>query len=225
MTTDTAPATASVILPMSALAAIAPFMGNKDVRYYLNGVLVQAARGATADADAYGTRLVATDGHMLLVVKADGAAPTDDAPESGWTGPDTIVPRALVDWALKQRGQTLVTIERNGDDVTMTAGGLKMTAPRVDGRFPDWQAVFPIAEADHAPAGFDAALIGVLAKAAIAAHKAGNGSRRHGPALTIEPAGERGARFAFAMPDALTARGVIMPLRGKAVPLDLEAVL
>ena len=45
------------------------------------------------------------------------------------------------------------------------------------------------------------------------------------PAVTIEPVGERSARFAFAMPEGLTARGVVMPMRGGAVDLDLAAVL
>lgn len=214
MTTDTAH---TCIVPMAALSAVAPFMAKNDVRYYLNGMLVQAARGATADATETGTRLVATDGHMALAVRHTDA--------DGWTGPDTIVPRALVEWALKQKGAKLVTVTREGDDVTIEAGGLRMTAPRIDGRFPDWQAAMPAVAGEYAATGFDADLLARICKAATAARKASAVRRRTGPAVTIEPVGERSARFAFEMPDGLTARGVVMPMRDSAVGLDLAAVL
>lgn len=216
MTNDTAN---TCTIPMAALAAVAPFMGQRDVHSYLNGMLVQAARGATAGAAETGTRLVATDGHMALAVRH--AEPGAQA----WTGPDTIVPRALVEWALKQKGATTVTITRQGDGVTLEANGLRMTAPRIDATFPDWRAVFPQVQRDYAATGYDAGLIARICKAATAARKAGGVRRRTGQAVTIEPVGERSARFAFEMPDGLTARGVVMPMRGSAVDLDLTAVL
>ena len=221
MTTETETVTATAVLPMTALAAVAPFMSAKDFRSYLNGLLLQAATGATATGAETGTRLVATDGNMALAVRHA------DAELTAWTGPDTIVPRALVEWALKQKGAPLVTVTRAGDDVTVEAGGLRMTAPRIDGRFPDWQRVMPAVPGTYAAAGFDADLIARICKAATAARKASGARRRAGPAVTIEPAGERGARFAFAMPEGegLTARGVVMPMRGGAVGLDLAAVL
>ena len=216
MTTETAH---TCTVPMAALVAVAPFMATNDVRFSLTGLLLQAATGAAADAAETGTRLVATDGHMALAVRHA------DAKLTAWTGPDTIVPRALVEWALKQKGAALVTVTVEGDDVTVEAGGLRMTAPRIDGRFPDWQRVMPAVPGAYAAAGFDAGLIARICKAATAARKASGVRRRAGPAVTIEPVGERGARFAFAMPEGLTARGVVMPMRGGAVDLDLAAVL
>lgn len=217
MTTETATATA--VIPMAALAAVAPFMAKNDVRYYLNGLLLQSATGATADAAEAGTRLVATDGHIAMAVRHA------DAELTAWTGPDTIVPRELVDWALKQRGATLVTVTREGDDVTIEAGGLRMTATRINGRFPDWQPAFALEPREYAAAGYDADLIARICKAATAARKASGVRRRSGPAVTIEPVGETAARFAVEMPDGLTARGVVMPMRASAVDLDLAAVL
>ncbi|MGP1664347.1 MAG: hypothetical protein ACTS5I_00225 [Rhodanobacter sp.] len=44
----------TLTIPTAILAAVAPFMAKKDVRYYLNGAMVETAAG--------GLRAVATDG-------------------------------------------------------------------------------------------------------------------------------------------------------------------
>lgn len=196
----------TTILPMAAIAAIAPFMAKRDVRFYLNGCFIQSAGDRV--------RLVATNGSVLCALAVA---------DSTWTGPDAIIPRELVEWALKQRvGE--VGIALDGDAFTITAGAVSMTANRIDGRFPDWQAVFPIGDASGEPAGFDVELVGLIAKAATDGRKR-IGKRRCGPAVTLEAAGERSTRFAFEVSDQVTARGVIMPMRDSAMPVSVEGVL
>lgn len=217
MTTDTTPDTARCTLPLAALAAVSPFMASKDVRFYLNGMLLQAATGGRADGTP-ATRLVATDGHALVAVRHE-AGEVDR-----WAGPDTIVPRELVEWALRQKAPT-VTVARDGDTVTVTANGLSMSAPRIDGRFPDWQAVMPATRRDYADAGIDADLVGRICKAATAARKASGVRKRHGPAVTLAPVGKHAALFSFEMPTGMAARGVVLPMRESAVPLGIDDVL
>lgn len=53
-------------IPLEHLKALIPFHANNDVRYYLDGILVQPCEGG-------GCLLVATDGHMLAVLKSEGA--------------------------------------------------------------------------------------------------------------------------------------------------------
>lgn len=76
----------TLTIPTAILAAVAPFMGKKDVRFYLNCAMVESAAG--------GLRAVATDGHALAVCDSPGAGPAERL----------LIPRDAVEWALKQKG-------------------------------------------------------------------------------------------------------------------------
>ncbi len=120
MTSNTATFTPSAIKGFLRIAA------KQDMRYYLNGVLIEFATGLA----------VATDGHKLIAGKVtttgEGSA---------------IIPRELLEAAIKgaRRGAEIV-VTVDGDDVSIarTDGGLMTFAGRtVGGRFPDWRHTVP----------------------------------------------------------------------------------
>ncbi|HET7569978.1 MAG TPA: DNA polymerase III subunit beta [Gammaproteobacteria bacterium] len=105
-------------------------MAQQDVRYYLNGLLLEIADGRV--------RAVATDGHRLAL--CDIAAHTGDAPAQ-----QVIVPRkgVLELQRLLSDSDTLAEIELGGNKIRVGLGELRFTSKLVDGRFPDYDRVVP----------------------------------------------------------------------------------
>jgi DNA polymerase III subunit beta len=105
-------------------------MAQQDVRYYLNGLMLEMAQGVL--------RAVATDGHRLALceVAADITAPEVQ---------QVIVPRKGVLELLRLLGdsdaQAQVQISSNHMRVSMP--DLSFTSKLVDGRFPDYSRVIP----------------------------------------------------------------------------------
>ena len=52
----------TISIPMTILAAVAPFMAKKDSRFYLKGALLETTGGCL--------RAVGTDGHAMAVADA-----------------------------------------------------------------------------------------------------------------------------------------------------------
>jgi DNA polymerase-3 subunit beta len=110
-------------------------MAQQDVRYYLNGMLLEI--------DGLSLRAVATDGHrlalceMVLSVKAKAAQ-------------QVIVPRKGVlelQRVLTEEGTADVAIGTN--HVRAQIGDVRFTSKLIDGRFPEYSRVIPAA-ANHA---------------------------------------------------------------------------
>lgn len=114
----------------NALKAVSLAMANRDVRKYLNGMLIQCS-GRTV-------RLVATDGHRLHMMDLPQDIPCPPLVEG------VIIPRALIEWALKNSkpGQS-VQITTDGATVTIAAGGASMSGTAIDGRYPDYDRILP----------------------------------------------------------------------------------
>lgn len=105
-------------------------MALQDVRYYLNGLLLEIESG--------NVRAVATDGHRLALATV--------AIESGPTEPrQVIVPRKGVQELLRllSTGPESVTLELGANHVRLGLGDLRFTSKLIDGRFPDYQRVIP----------------------------------------------------------------------------------
>lgn len=124
----------------NVLKAASLAMAVKDVRFYLVGMLIEC-NGRTA-------RLVATDGDRMHIADAHQATPC--APLAA----PVIVPRALIEWALKNSkpGQSIELTATPQPPVgsapvppliTVTAGGASMSGPAIDGVFPDYSRVIP----------------------------------------------------------------------------------
>jgi DNA polymerase III subunit beta len=104
-------------------------MANQDVRYYLNGMLLEVAGPIV--------RSVATDGHRLALCElaADGA---DAAPQQ------VIVPRKGVlelQRLISDEGEC--SLEIGSNHLRVGLGSIRLTSKLIDGRFPDYERVIP----------------------------------------------------------------------------------
>lgn len=121
-----------IMLDRAKLKAAARFAASdpKDMRLSLHGVLVEASPA--------GVRLVATDGHAMLVVRAAGEPDTDT-----WTG---IIPSDVIKAALAWKGnKTLPIILLPGEPecrLTRATGEAVVFVPAA-GPFPDYRKVIP----------------------------------------------------------------------------------
>ena len=122
-------------IPQSAIKAVAYAMGVKDIRYYLNGMLMQH--------NGQETRLVATDGSRLhaCIVKHKDAELLPEVIEA-------IIPDSLVKTILKAKARCRGTwgIQITIDGTRIQADlfdGTSASATAIDGKFPDYQRVIP----------------------------------------------------------------------------------
>lgn len=134
----------SVAIFQKDLKAVAHAMADRDIRYYLNGVLVEC--------NGHQTRLVATDGHRLHAVVQETTAPIVD-PVS------FIVPADMVKLCIKAK-QPRGTKEDAVIYLTFNAGKIEARLPdgttimgaSVDGKFPDYGRLIPRGKIEQSPA-------------------------------------------------------------------------
>lgn len=104
-------------------------MAQQDVRYYLNGLLLE-----TGDKLL---RAVATDGHRLALCEValdDGKA----------TQQQVIVPRkGVLELQRLMSGEGELTIELGTNHVRIQLDGIRFTSKLIDGRFPEYERVIP----------------------------------------------------------------------------------
>lgn len=146
-----------IAVTRAQLRAALIFAGDKDIRYYLNGVCLHV--GECGDA-----RLVATDGSRLAIIKLDAT--------SGATPGEYIIPRDVLKTVkkagrydfplmLKISGAEFQIVDPAGSQIL---GGSKL----IDGKFPDFQRVIPQPEnMDGTPGAFNASYLADIQKALI----------------------------------------------------------
>lgn len=123
-----------ITIQKDALKAVSRFAAKADVRYYLVGVYVEAS--------ATETRLVATDGHTMLVHRSKVEN------THTWKG---IIPLATVQAILKhksayeKKGHTLPVelSECGGTEARIDYAGQAFIFQPIDGTFPDYRRVIP----------------------------------------------------------------------------------
>lgn len=105
-------------------------MANQDVRYYLNGLLLEV--------DANELRAVATDGHRLAYC----SIPNDIKIEENHS---VIVPRKGIGelQRLLSDIDMPVQVQIGTNHIRVMTNELKFTSKLIDGRFPDYQRVIP----------------------------------------------------------------------------------
>jgi DNA polymerase III subunit beta len=112
-------------------------ISTEETRYYLNGIYVH-----TVESDGGPMlRAVATDGHRLA--RAQSPAP---AGASGMPG--IIIPRKTVSEVLKlvaDKTDTNVAIDLSVSKIRFTVGTIVLTSKLIDGTFPDYNRVIPLA--------------------------------------------------------------------------------
>jgi DNA polymerase III subunit beta len=146
-----------VTLPEATLKSLmdrtAFAMAHQDVRYYLNGLLL--------DLREHSLRCVATDGHRLAL--------TETTHTSGISAQrQIIIPRkgVLELQGLFESGDANVELEFGRNHLRIRRGDVVFTSKLIDGRFPDYEAVIPIGADKQARLAREA-LRGALQRAAI----------------------------------------------------------
>ena len=126
---------AEISLPQKLLKGLlertAFAMAQQDVRYYLNGLLLEIGGGKV--------RAVATDGHRLAL--CDEQVETVNGEQV-----QIIVPRKgvleLIRLLDEKGDNAIVKVSRN--HIRVELGGLQFTSKLIDGKFPDYTKVIPI---------------------------------------------------------------------------------
>jgi DNA polymerase-3 subunit beta len=106
-------------------------MAHQDVRYYLNGMLLDLREQAL--------RCVATDGHRLALAEAKLESKVGSPRQ-------VIVPRKGINelQGLFETGDGVVELEFARNHLRVRRGDVTFTSKLIDGRFPDYEAVIPI---------------------------------------------------------------------------------
>ncbi|WP_114240982.1 DNA polymerase III subunit beta [Dyella sp. C9] len=128
-------------------------MANQDVRYYLNGMLL--------DLQEHTLRCVATDGHRLALKETKLESKVAARRQ-------IIIPRKGVNElvGLFETGEGQVELEFGRNHLRVRRGDVVFTSKLIDGRFPDYEAVIPLGADKHATLDREI-LRGALQRAAI----------------------------------------------------------
>ena len=104
-------------------------MAQQDVRYYLNGMLLETSGKYL--------RAVATDGHRLALCQVDlDGAKLDEQ--------QVIVPRkGVLELQRLMTGEGELDIELGSNHVRIQLDGIRFTSKLIDGRFPEYDRVIP----------------------------------------------------------------------------------
>ena len=104
-------------------------MAQQDVRYYLNGLMLELRESVL--------RAVATDGHRLALYDVDA--------QVGGNNQQVIVPRKGILELLRllSDSEESVKLDVGSNHIRIEMGGLRFTSKLIDGRFPDYERVIP----------------------------------------------------------------------------------
>ena len=105
-------------------------MAQQDVRYYLNGLMLEISSG--------NLKAVATDGHRLAFDETDVETSSNEDRQ-------IIIPRKGVTELIRllQSSQNEANIRVSKNHIQVTSGKLSFTSKLIDGKFPDYQRVIP----------------------------------------------------------------------------------
>lgn len=147
----------------SMIEKVAFSMAHQDVRYYLNGMLIERT--------AEHLRMVATDGHRLAMVTEEDAQADSESIQS-------ILPRkGVMELArlLHDRDDT-VEVSIGTNHFRLQSAGMVFTSKLVDGKFPDYQRVIP-RQGDKVILGAKDTLKGAFSRASILSNEKYRGVR------------------------------------------------
>lgn len=139
-----------ISIDAAELKAVCSFSAQQDVRYYLNGVLVQAS--------ASQTRLVATDGHILGIF--------DHAFENeGVTFEEIIIPTDVIKgFKVANKNLPVQIIIENGQYRIQQLADQALIFKPVDAKYPDYTRIIP-AKVNEEYAQFGGQLLAKIDKA------------------------------------------------------------
>lgn len=138
-------------------------MAQQDVRYYLNGLLLESGQGRL--------RAVATDGHRLALCEMALDAAGGDRLHQ------VIVPRkGVLELQRLLTGQGEVSVAIGTNHIRVAGGDVQLTSKLIDGRFPEYDRVIPQPKGNVLAASRDL-LRHALQRAAILANEKYRGIR------------------------------------------------
>jgi hypothetical protein len=199
----------TVSIQTAHVKAVALFMANKDVRFYLTGMLLETGPN--------GAFIVATDGHALAASRVFSdpmpdyqiILPADTvAAMAKCKAPAVIVtmPETEGAWVSGTRRKISVRIPDK------TGGGLSLSAEELDGKFPDWRRVAKH-EQGFEPAFCDPAFCDPrLIKRVDDAARIIKGTTSRNAAAHLSPGSNGGCSFAW-LDDVGEACAWVMPMR------------
>jgi len=136
-------------------------MAQQDVRYYLNGMLLETGGKYL--------RAVATDGHRLALCQAELGESLNEQ--------QVIVPRkGVLELQRLMSGEGSVNIELGPNHVRIQLDGIRFTSKLIDGRFPEYDRVIPKESSNELTAD-RAAFKGALQRTAILSNEKYRGIR------------------------------------------------
>lgn len=136
-------------------------MAQQDVRYYLNGMLLETG--------GKHLRAVATDGHRLALCQAEISSGLDEQ--------QVIVPRkGVLELQRLMGGEGSLDIELGPNHVRIQLEGIRFTSKLIDGRFPEYDRVIPKESSNELTAD-RAAFKGALQRTAILSNEKYRGIR------------------------------------------------
>jgi DNA polymerase-3 subunit beta len=105
-------------------------MAQQDVRYYLNGLMLELNNNLL--------RAVATDGHRLAVCEVEADLPIKDSRQ-------VILPRKGITELMRllEDSETAVRVQLGENHVRIELPDISFTSKLIDGKFPDYQQVIP----------------------------------------------------------------------------------
>lgn len=127
---------AIVEVPAQDLARVLPFRSTDDVRYYLNGVLVEPIDGG-------GCMLVATNGHWIAMIHSQDASTDKSRILHVSPAMEEAVREAARDSLAK------ATIESESSRIVLAGSYeryIEPGAPFIEGKFPIWRKIIPPVE-------------------------------------------------------------------------------
>lgn len=194
-------------IPSDLIAAALHVASKRDVRFYLNGVLIEP--------HADGAILVATDGHRMLIVRTF----------LPWNLGKVLVPRDACEIIAKMKGYVDFSAVGDARRFKADRGGQAVEFAAVDGNYPDWRAVVS-KPAELAPCGFDPAILeGVVKSAGIIRKSFG------GKVTSLIPVTGHNTAAMFAVGGITSesinsATFIVMPMRDSVDPqaLDVSAI-
>ncbi len=165
-TVDDIKAGQTILLPQEVLARLIEkthfSMAQQDVRYYLNGMLLETG--------GKHVRAVATDGHRLALCQAelDGVSLEEQ---------QVIVPRkGVLELQRLMSGDGILNVELGANHVRIQLEGIRFTSKLIDGRFPEYDRVIPKDSSNELSADRDV-LRGALQRTAILSNEKYRGIR------------------------------------------------
>lgn len=123
---------ATINVPVSIIAAASYAMAKEDIRYYLNGMMIEKSPHG-------GVRVVATNGHHMILIRAAGATIKQRLKSQ------YIIPRKTIE-AIVKAGKSGGMVEfKISSNRSFSARVAETTfhGDLIDGKFADWERAMP----------------------------------------------------------------------------------